>query len=108
MSHFHEAGFCQKLKIGKIGSRRKRVRASLVLKGARQKLLSGFFPLRGKRQCATFKSIHKRIHPLLENYLKDQIGKTDHDDPNMRAVHVCSGEWENYSDVDHQLSKFGI
>ena len=60
------------------------------------------------KQCATFKSIHKRIHPLLENYLKDQIGKTDHDDPNMRAVHVCSGEWENYSDVDHQLSKFGI
>ena len=52
--------------------------------------------------------MHQRIHPLLKNYLKDQIGKTDHDDPNMRAVHVCSGEWENYSDVDHQLSKFGI
>ena len=32
---------------GKIGNRRKRVRANLVLKGARQKLISGFFPLRG-------------------------------------------------------------
>ena len=52
--------------------------------------------------------MHQRIHPLLKNYLKDQIGKTDHVDPNMRAVHVCSGERENYSDVDHQLSKFGI